>query len=73
MELSDEQREFQQVLITQNQQIIDILMMILKNHDEDDADIVEFAHNKKNVFLSDLSPSEFGDLYREFKNGPSDS
>lgn len=55
-----------QILVTQQQQQIDILMMLLKNQNQDDADFLDYVHNKKNVFLSELSTDEFTSLMTEY-------
>lgn len=57
--------DFLQVMTQQNEQIIDILMLILKNNNPKDAALVEYAHNTKEVFLSQLSQKEFNELYQE--------
>jgi predicted Co/Zn/Cd cation transporter (cation efflux family) len=47
-----------QLFSTQQQQMIDILMMILKNHNSQDLELVDHVHNERHQFLSDLSEEE---------------
>lgn len=61
-----------QVFSTQNQQMIDILMMLLADKDPNGADLVDFAHNVKNVFLSDLTKQELTELMAEFESSKID-
>lgn len=62
--MDDKAIDLLQVMAQQNEQMIDILMMILKNENEQDALLVEFAHNRE-IFLSQLSPEEFRELHNE--------
>ena len=56
-----------QLIHTQQQQQIDILMLILKNKNAGEAEFLDWAHNSENVFLSELSEEEFMRLQAKYE------
>lgn len=67
MEEQEKMETYFQMLYTQQQQLIDIQMMILKHHSEQEADFLDYVHNKRHRFLSELTPDEFSGIYHDFE------
>lgn len=55
---SEAQLEFMRLHTSQQQQLIDILMMLLKNSNPRDAEFVDWIHNQQGKFLSEMSEAE---------------
>ena len=55
---SESQIEFMRLHTSQQQQIIDVLMMILKNSNANDAAFVDWIHNDQGKFLSEMTEAE---------------
>ena len=62
----EEFTELFQLLYTQQQQLIDINMLILKNHDAGEADFLDWVHNSEHVFLSQITEEEFENLQARY-------
>lgn len=65
---SEAQMDFMRMHTSQQQQIIDVLMMLLKNANVKDAGFLDWVHNSKGKFLSEQSEAELTQLQMEWEN-----
>lgn len=63
----NETQEMLQTMITQQQQQIDISMLLLKNNNMADADFLDYVHNERHLFLSELNQDQFTLLMSDFE------
>ncbi|QLF83273.1 hypothetical protein SEA_NICEHOUSE_29 [Rhodococcus phage NiceHouse] len=63
---SEEIRDYVQAQSTQQEQIIDILMVLLAHFSPKDAEFVDWVHNKKGRFLSSTTQAELSALQQEW-------
>lgn len=67
--------EVLQLIATELGKSNDILMMILNESNPEQAELVDFIHNKRYLFMSELSEDELTVLvneFREYKYGKQD-
>lgn len=63
---AEEMREYIQANSTQQEQLIDIMMVLLAHFSSADAAFLDWVHNTKGRFLSNATQAELAQLKREF-------
>lgn len=59
--------EYLQTNSTQQEQLIDILMVLLSLSSPEEAGFLDYAHNTRKKFLSSLTKEEYAQLRGEFE------
>lgn len=56
------ENEYLPIIVTQQAQMIDILMLILQHHNPNQAGLVDHIHNDLNKIMAELTPEELAEI-----------
>ena len=63
--MNEKQEGYAQIIVTQQAQLIDVLMVLLEIQNPSAAKLVDYIHNTRNLIMSELTEEELLEIKEE--------